>query len=50
MSDKERSGGHSAKSTKTPPNPGRDMHPNAAMGHQAATKSDPTRKAGGKGK
>ena len=50
MTDKGRSGGHSAKPSKTPNDPGRCMHPDAKMTHQAAVKRDPTVKQGGKGK
>ena len=51
MTDKGREGGHSAKPVKAAPDPGRCMHPGAKVMHQAATtKSDPTRKDGGKRK
>ena len=41
-----RSGAHSAPPPKSrPPNPGRNAHPGARMGHQDAPRYDPTRKS-----
>jgi hypothetical protein len=50
MSDKGRSGSHSAKRTKPPRDPGRDFHPGAKVTTQAGEKHNPSVKPGGKGR
>ena len=42
--------GNTAKPSKPANDPGRNMHPNAAMRNQAATKNNPCVKSSGKGK
>ena len=46
MTDKGRSGSHSAKPTKPPHDPGRCMHPDAKMTTSKSAKNDPTGKGG----
>jgi hypothetical protein len=50
MTDKGRSGAHSAKPVKVSHDLGRCMHPNATMRNQAANKGNPAGTKGGKGK